>query len=97
MTGTPIQNREKDFYHLCLMLRIPIDLVKENIDLVKERFMLRRTKLDAGIILPDLIFHKEKVNWSNNKEMAFSQSLHFSFGFLKNEMRHRKQIIIILT
>jgi SNF2 family DNA or RNA helicase len=91
MTGTPIQNREKDFYHLCLMLRIPIELVKENIDLVKERFMLRRTKLDAGIILPDLTFHKENVNWCNNKEMAFSQSLHFSFGFLKNENREKKR------
>ena len=91
MTGTPIQNREKDFYHLCAMLRIPMVLVKDNIDFVKQRFMLRRTKLGVGLLLPDLIFQKEKVNWFSKKEMAFSQTLHSSFSFLKNVDREKKR------
>jgi len=82
MTGTPIQNREKDFYHLCLILRIPKDVVKECIGLVKERFLLRRTKKEVGLSLSGLTFCKEKVNWSTWKEMAFSQSLHSCFRFL---------------
>ena len=91
MTGTPIQNREKDFYHLCAMLRIPMNVVKDNIDFVKQRFMLRRTKSGVGLLLPDLIFQKEKVNWFSKKEMAFSQTLHSSFSFLKNVDREKKR------
>jgi SNF2 family DNA or RNA helicase len=70
MTGTPIQNKEKDFNSLCLILRIPMEMVKT-------RFILRRTKKDAGLIMPTLDYHLEKVNWSTISEMALSQSLRF--------------------
>ena len=90
MTGTPIQNKEKDFDSLCLILRIPMEMVSENMDRVKTRFILRRTKKDAGLFMPDLNYHLEKVNWSTMNEMAFSQSLHSHFVFSKVVGREKK-------
>ena len=89
MTGTPIQNREKDFYSLCCMLRIPLDKVLD--DTFKPRFILRRTKKDVGIPLPPLIYHLEKVNWSNMNEMSFSKDLHSYFGLTKIVDREKKR------
>jgi SNF2 family DNA or RNA helicase len=83
MTGTPIQNKEKDFNSLCLILRIPMEMVKK-------RFILRRTKKDAGLFMPRLDYHLEKVNWSTMSEMALSQSLHSHFQFSKVVGREKK-------
>jgi len=83
MTGTPIQNKEKDFNSLCLILRMPMEMVKTGL-------ILRRTKNDAGLIMPKLDYHLNKVNWSNMNEMAFSQSLHSRFEFLRLIDREKK-------
>lgn len=91
MTGTPIQNREKDFHSLCSMLRIPIHKVVD--DNFKKQFILRRTKKDVGIPLPPLNYHLEKVNWSNMNEMSFSKDLHSYFGLNKIVHREKKKEI----
>lgn len=87
MTGTPIQNKEKDLSSLYLMLRINI---YSNTEDIKNRFILRRTKLDAGIPLPALNYHLEKVKWSNMNEMNLSKSLHSNFGFTKMNHGEKK-------
>ena len=83
VTGTPIQNREEDFFSLCAILRLPMEHKLKNNNYLKTRFILRRTKKEIGLPMPKLDYHLEKVNWSNINELAFAESLHSSFGFSK--------------
>ena len=46
LTGTPIQNSEKDLENLCEVARIPFDRVQD--------YMLKRTKKEVGISMPEL-------------------------------------------
>jgi len=85
MTGTPIQNRARDLYHLCSVLRIPESLVKENIEYVKQHFMLKRTKNDVGLRLPDVRYNVEHIEWINTKESNLAQGLHDQLGFCKTK------------
>lgn len=80
MTGTPIQNKAKDFYHLCAVLRIPVSVV-DDIEYVKTHFMLKRTKADVGLSLPNVNYYVEEVDWTNPKEKGLAQSLHSQLGF----------------
>jgi SNF2 family DNA or RNA helicase len=74
ITGTPIQNKIDDLYHLCEIIgiknakTIPLDLIKENI--------LKRTKRDVGIVLPDLHIHNLSVEWKNDDEKKIADVLH---------------------
>ena len=74
ITGTPIQNKIDDLYHLCEIIgiknarKIPLDLIKENI--------LKRTKRDVGIVLPDLHIHDLSVEWNNDDEKKIADVLH---------------------
>ena len=55
ITGTPIQNSEKDLENLCIIARIPCDCVDE--------FILRRTKKEVGIAMPELSETVEMIQW----------------------------------
>jgi SNF2 family DNA or RNA helicase len=74
ITGTPIQNKMNDLYRLCEIIgiknarKIPLDLIKENI--------LKRTKRDVGIVLPDLHIHDLSVEWKNDDEKKIADVLH---------------------
>jgi len=83
VSGTPIQNRKKDFYNLCKMIRIPVSYYT-NLDNLKEltrAFILKRTKKQVGIILPDLVQDKVIVDWGNIREMELSQEIHSALAF----------------
>jgi SNF2 family DNA or RNA helicase len=83
VSGTPIQNRIKDFYNLCKMIRLPLSYYT-NVDNLKQlgrSFILKRTKKQVGIILPDLIQSKIVVDWSNTREMELSQEIHSALAF----------------
>ena len=55
ITGTPIQNSAKDLKHLCMIARIPVDMI--------ENYMLKRTKKEVGIFMPDLTENVEMIHW----------------------------------
>jgi SNF2 family DNA or RNA helicase len=55
ITGTPIQNSTKDLKHLCMIARIPVDRVQD--------YMLKRTKKEVGIFMPDLTENLEMIHW----------------------------------
>jgi len=83
VSGTPIQNRKEDFYNLCKFIRLPPSYYT-NVDNLKQlarTFILKRTKKQVGIILPDLIQNKVVVDWSNTKEMELSQEIHSALAF----------------
>lgn len=78
VTGTPIQNKKKDFYDLCSIAGLSSSLYKnsENLKNIVEKYVLRRTKLQVGIDLPPVIKTNCLVDWQNIKEMKLAEKLH---------------------
>merc|ERR1711966_288888 len=70
MTGTPIQNRKSDFYSLCAVMGLPNEYYVTTANLMElvRRFILKRTKSDAGIILPALVSNIINVEWQSEEE-----------------------------
>lgn len=78
VTGTPVQNKMQDFYNLCFMVGMKSAFYTEpaNLPIICQQFILRRTKAQVGIQLPELTTHKCVVSWKNNKEKRLSEEIH---------------------
>lgn len=81
ITGTPIQNYRKDFYHLCLFLGLDKNFVRDNTETVVKTYVMKRTKAEVGILLPDVKRSLEHVSWKNRGEMELSHVLHSQLNF----------------
>jgi len=83
VSGTPVQNKKQDFYNLCSMLKLPASYytVSENLRQLATSFILKRTKKQVGIQMPDVITDKNIVNWTNRKEMELSEEIHSALAF----------------
>ena len=83
VSGTPVQNRKEDFYNLCAMIRLPKSFYtkSENLILLARSFILKRTKKQVGIILPDVVQQKKVVEWKNQKEKELSEEIHSALEF----------------
>jgi len=83
VSGTPIQNRKQDFYNLCKMIRLPTSYYTNYDNLIEltRAFILKRTKKQVGIVLPDVVQDKNMVVWKNDREKELSQSLHAMLDF----------------
>jgi SNF2 family DNA or RNA helicase len=94
VSGTPIQNRKQDLYNLCAMIRLPASFYTEsdNLKLLARAFILKRTKKQVGIVIPDVVQKKEIVDWSNRKEMELSEEIHSALEFSRVSGRKGKGI-----
>jgi len=73
VSGTPIQNSKADFYNLCRVIGVSInDISKVPI--------LKRTKKEVGIMIPDMTVNLEAVSWKNKNEMKISSCIHGIIG-----------------
>lgn len=83
ITGTPIQNRYSDFYSLCENMGIKQETYKNNdsLDWISKNYIIKRTKKDAGIELPPVTVHIEKVQWKNDNEKDMSEQIHALLPF----------------
>lgn len=83
VSGTPIQNSKKDFYSLCSMIRLYASYYADpaNLKELVNFFVLKRTKSEVGIRIPDIVLNKEVVGWSNPNEMGLSEGLHSALAF----------------
>jgi SNF2 family DNA or RNA helicase len=83
VTGTPIQNNVKDFYSLCLLMGIPCSFIKDNIDFIRERFVLKRSKADVGISLSGIETLCKTVSWygDGEEEKVISKKIHSLLSF----------------
>jgi SNF2 family DNA or RNA helicase len=89
ITGTPIQNRMKDFYSLCSIMGIDEDFAKnhENHPKIKKDYMLKRTKCDVGIHLPECVIHTPETDpdmvipWNNSQEKNVAEEIHSMLPF----------------
>ena len=83
VSGTPIQNKKKDFYNLCSLLHLPTSFYMDpkNLPILTKTYILKRTKNQVGIILPDVSLKNTNISWKNIQEMQLSQEIHSSLAF----------------
>ena len=83
LTGTPIQNSEKDFYNLCNQIKIPQQYYKNpnNLYNIVNNFILKRTKSDIKLKLPKLTIKEIEVDWKTEEEKYLSQEIHSMLKF----------------
>ena len=94
VSGTPVQNRKQDFYNLCSMLRMPKSFYTDskNLKLLARTFILKRTKKQVGIILPEVVQQKKVVEWTNQKEMELSEEIHSALQFSRVSAEKGKEL-----
>ena len=80
ISGTPIQNKKEDFYHLCDALGMNETFYKkeENLLLIRSLFILNRKKKDVGvnIELKDIDMNIIIVPWKSVEEKKVAQEIH---------------------
>ena len=110
VTGTPIQNRRSDLFSLCKIVGLKYSFYTDpdNLEIIKTKYMLRRTKEQVGIMLPPVINSLETVQWKNINEKMLSEEIHSLLpnqtnvstnnisGYLANRMNSKGQLLAIL-
>jgi SNF2 family DNA or RNA helicase len=94
VTGTPIQNSIGDLYALCSILGIPLEYYgkMENMKKIVEELVMKRSKSDVDIKLPELHEKKEVVTWSSREEQLLAEQLHENLSFSNlREFRMRNE------
>ena len=83
VSGTPVQNKKEDFYALCSLLRIPASFYTDtdNINTIREKFVLKRTKQEIGILLPPVHSEKKVVSWTSKLEQKVGGKIHSLLSF----------------
>ena len=98
VSGTPVQNSRKDFHSLCSLLQLPTNyyMNTENLPELTNHFILRRTKQQVGIQLPQSVLTTHTVQWKNNDERDISCSIHSSLQFANVATKYANQNIASL-
>jgi SNF2 family DNA or RNA helicase len=96
VSGTPVQNRKDDFYSLCSMIGLPASFYteSENLRTLARSFILKRTKKQVGIIMPDVVVDKNLVTWRNKKEMELSEEIHSALAFSRVSSKKSDKLIV---
>jgi SNF2 family DNA or RNA helicase len=95
VSGTPIQNRKKDFYNLCSILNLPASFYtkSENLPLLARLYILKRTKKQVGIEIPDVVIDKNIVDWTNKREKEMSEEIHSALGFSNVSIKKNQHLV----
>jgi SNF2 family DNA or RNA helicase len=96
VSGTPIQNRKQDFYNLCSILNLPASFYtkSENLPLLARLYILKRTKKQVGIEIPDVVLDKNIVIWSNKREKEMSEEIHSALGFSNVSVKEKSSALV---
>jgi SNF2 family DNA or RNA helicase len=96
VSGTPIQNRKQDFYNLCSILNMPASFYTktENLPLLARLYILKRTKKQVGIEIPDVVIDKNIVNWTNKREKEMSEEIHSALGFSNVSVKEKGCLLV---
>jgi SNF2 family DNA or RNA helicase len=92
ISGTPVQNKKRDFYNLCSVLGMAQSFYtdQKNLSTIARSFILKRTKKQVGIQLPDTNVEKTVVQWASRAEFDLSQEIHSHFKFSNVKFPARK-------
>jgi SNF2 family DNA or RNA helicase len=99
VSGTPVQNRKQDFYSLCEMVKIPASFYTDptNLKLLASSFILKRTKIQAGIHMTNVVATTHIVKWQNRKEMELTEEIHSSLAFSNVSLSKNGNLCNMLT
>jgi len=83
VSGTPIQNKIKDFYNLCGIIGMPASFYtdKDNLDIIARYYILKRTKKQVGINIGDISVNNDLVPWNDKNEFLLSKRIHSYLPF----------------
>lgn len=83
ITGTPIQNSIEDFYSLASVmgLRPTFYTVEDNMPIFVKELLLKRTKAEVNLNLPNLVINEIEVPWNNESEKRLAQEIHARLKF----------------
>jgi SNF2 family DNA or RNA helicase len=98
VSGTPIQNSKRDFYNLCSILNLPASFYTktENLPALAKMYILKRTKKQVGIMIPDAVFDKNIVSWKNKREKTMSEEIHSALSFSNVSFKHDHPLVSML-
>jgi SNF2 family DNA or RNA helicase len=100
VTGTPIQNAKKDFHNLCSLLGIPKSFYAKaaNLSEISRSFILKRTKKQVGINMPNVVQTNHMVKWTNKNEMNVSEEIHanLTFSGIKSKKKLGGSLILLM-
>ena len=91
VTGTPIQNRKDDFYSLCAIMGLPAKYYTTERNLLElvRHFIMKRTKKQANLQLPQMRSKINTIPWKNEKEETLAEDIH---AMLKFSMVNKRQV-----
>lgn len=83
ITGTPIQNSIEDFHSLASIMGLSTSFYSdpENMPIFIKEFLLKRTKAEVNLMLPNLVMHEKEVPWKNESEKRLAQEIHARLRF----------------
>ena len=95
ITGTPIQNRKQDFFSLCAVMGLASTFYTDpkNLPIIAKVFLMKRTKNDVGIELPELEDTTIVVKWKNADERALAEDIHAILSFSNITSKHADNLI----
>jgi SNF2 family DNA or RNA helicase len=78
VTGTPIRNKIEDFYNMCYLFGLKPKYYTniDNYEEIRNKYILRRTREEVGIILPPLIEERIMVEWESKEEYDLAMRMH---------------------
>lgn len=100
ITGTPIQNYINDLYALFDVLAIS-NKIYTNPDAIKEiikTVILKRTKVEVGVQIPELHIQRVPISWENIKEKQLSEEIHdkLQFSLLRQKPMDKEMLLAMM-
>jgi len=100
ISGTPVQNKRRDFFNLCSSLKMPASYYADvdNLQHLVSNFVLKRSKKQVGISLPNLNLDNESVLWKNEIERKLSHDIHRALSMSSVKLKlfmHARQTCIL--
>ncbi len=88
ITGTPIQNHINDLYSLFDILGISNKVYTKtnNLRFIMENIVMKRTKKEVGIQLPEVHYNRLITSWKNENERDLTADIHENISTDKNMM-----------
>jgi len=95
VSGTPIQNKKDDFFALCSLLGVPSSFYAEpgNIPILGKKIILKRTKREVGVDMPDVQLQKSIVPWATKAEERFGANIHAHLSFSGTQLKENEETL----